>query len=133
MRKLRTEAGEDGHLTTERLSNFDTLRPARSLDSKRKICTQFATNYSIILNNAYSFILLHLVRNPTSQNKLGINIPEVCIFHSRVPYGLFYSEHGDIKSLHHGQQVTLREMEAFFKQRSQYSNTSAKELSIACF
>lgn len=110
MRKLKTEAAEDGHLTTERYSNFHTLRPAQSLDSKSKIATLFPTNFSITLKNAYSFILLHLVRSPSSKNKLGINIPEVCIFHSRSPYELFYAEQGDIKSLHHGERLTLREM-----------------------
>lgn len=65
------------------------------------------TNFGITVNNPYCFVLLHL-RNKSSKNPINVNIPEVCIFHDRIPYDIIYASKGYIRGHKTNDSARLR-------------------------
>lgn len=122
------------HLTSERLSTFDNFKQSsRHRSSAPIVCYNYPTNFSLTLKNPYLFVLLHLLKDPSSKNKLGINIPDICIFYNSAPYGVIYSHDGDIKSMKSSSTIRLKQVYSFFKHRSFEANTKKEEMGVACF
>jgi hypothetical protein len=121
IRHLKTENSiYSDHLTSERPSLFDRVR--QSISNRSDLFgssqTYFPTNFSLVVKNPYLFVLIHLKKSLNSKNKLGINIPDICIFDARIPYDVLYSDGGDIKGLKVQQSPRLKEVYSFFKLRS---------------
>lgn len=95
--------------------------------------THFPTNFSLVVHSPYLFVVVHLKKTLFCKNRLGINIPDLCIFDGRVPYDVFYSQGGDIKTLKAKESLPLKEVYTFFKNRSFEAGTKKEEMSMACF
>lgn len=120
VRHLKTENNiYHDHLTSERPSTFDRFFFNKSDKTKPSSIKIFPTNYSLLLKSPYLFVLIHLKKSKDSKNKLGINIPEICIFDAKTPYDVLYSYDGDIRGLRGKEPPKLREVYSFFKRRSE--------------
>jgi hypothetical protein len=84
------------------------------------------------LNNPYCYVLTHLKKVNKTTNFIGINIPDIAIFHSHQPYEIIFSENSEIKCLA-TKELRLKDVDYFFLNRWKLNNTPKEELSLACF
>lgn len=74
------------HLEQEKKYPFYFSERKEVQEVKEPAPESWQTNFAITLSNPYAFVLLHLRKTIKTKNHLGINIPEICIFHGLVPY-----------------------------------------------
>ena len=93
-------------------------KPKKSVILPPSDDSEFKTNFGFSVFNPYCFILLHL-RNKTNLNPINLHIPEVCIFHDKMPYDIVYSSKGHIRGYRMSNpqlKVRLRDVNRIFKE-----------------
>lgn len=79
-------------------------------------------------------MLLHL-RNRTTKSPINIRIPEVCIFHDRVPYDVVHMSKGHVRGYRTPEhtKIRLKEVYKIFKDSWVHHNLPKTEQSVAAF